>query len=422
MSQKAEKPTLSGARLKTRKRDEKEKYDPNAFRDIIVAGLGECGGDLDSVSRYLDIQGSKLNYRRYAEVLFDTLFAGGILAPGGLIVESTDPEKPSRSDTCVFKWDGDTESSHNFYGVFYKLIRRYKYLEKAFEDDLKKILMFQKGFTDEERDKLATMSGIILGNGLCTPRILLSLFEDHLVKEGISQEFAAKVFTVWLKEKDINHITSALRKQQLGSRMVEIFPQNKRSPELFNEFFRSRGLGAIAEMQTAQLASKAKKEAQNILAEMIQDDAPETEMTEYVTELLEKNGMSEVEVTYSIWNSVMAAVEWNKKEDLVTEQALRHLKQYCPLLKMTAKSGRSELALMLKVQEFCYENMNFLKSFQKIVMLLYKTEVVSEDVILKWFKDGHSSKGKSVFLEQMAKFVEWLRSAEEESDEEEDED
>jgi len=89
---------------------------------------------------------------------------------------------------------------------------------------------------------------------------------------------------------------------------------------------------------------------------------------------------------------------------------------------LTAKSGRSELALMLKVQEFCYENMNFLKSFQKIIMLLYKTEVVSEDVILKWFKDGHSSKGKSVFLEQMAKFVEWLRSAEEESDEEEDED
>lgn len=422
MSQKAEKPTLSGARLKTRKRDEKEKYDPNAFRDTIVAGLGECGGDLDSVSRYLDIQGSKLNYRRYAEVLFDTLFAGGILAPGGLIVESTDPEKPSRSDTCVFKWDGDSESAHNFYGVFYKLIRRYKYLEKAFEDDLKKILMFQKGFTDEEREKLATITGIILGNGLCTPRILLSLFEDHLVKEGISQDFAAKVFTVWLKEKDINSITSALKKQQLGSRMVEIFPQNKRSPELFQEFFRSRGLGAIADMQTAQLASKAKKEAQNILADMITDEAPESEMTEYVIELLEKNGMSEVEVTYSIWNSVMAAVEWNKKEDLVTEQALRHLKQYCPLLKLTAKSGRSELALMLKVQEFCYENMNFLKSFQKIIMLLYKTEVVSEDVILKWFKDGHSSKGKSVFLEQMAKFVEWLRSAEEESEEEEDED
>jgi len=422
MSQKAEKPTLTGARLKTRKRDEKEKYDPTAFRDTIISGLGECGGDLEQVSKYLDKEGSKLNYRRYAEVLFDTLFAGGILAPGGFIVESTDPEKPSRSDTCVFRWDGKTEELQQFYDVFYKLIRRYKYLEKAFEDDLKKILMFQKGFTEEERAKLATITGLILANGLATPRIILSLFEDHLVKEGISADFAAQMFEVWLKEKDIGTINGALKKQQIDSRLQEIFPQNKRSPEHFAAFFKSKGLGSIADMQTAHLASKAKKEAQKALAQMIKDEVPLSEMSEYVQELLEKNGMSETEVTISIWNSVMAAVEWNKKEDLVAEQALKHLRQYCPLLKETAKSGRSELALMLKVQEFCYENMNFLKSFQKIIMLLYQAEVVSEDVILKWYKDAHSAKGKTHFLEQMAKFVEWLKSAEEESDDEEDED
>jgi hypothetical protein len=28
----------------------------------------------------------------------------------------------------------------------------------------------------------------------------------------------------------------------------------------------------------------------------------------------------------------MGTVEWNKKEDLVAEQALKHLKQYTPLL------------------------------------------------------------------------------------------
>ena len=47
------------------------------------------------------------------------------------------------------------------------------------------ILMFQKGFTDEERSKLAVVTGIILANGLCTPKILQSLFEEHLVKEGL---------------------------------------------------------------------------------------------------------------------------------------------------------------------------------------------------------------------------------------------
>ena len=40
-------------------------------------------------------------------------------------------------------------------------------------------------------------------------------------------------------------------------------------------------------------------------------------------------------------------------------------------------------------------------------------DVLSEDVILKWYKESHGAKGKSVFLEQTRKFVEWLESAEE---------
>lgn len=40
-------------------------------------------------------------------------------------------------------------------------------------------------------------------------------------------------------------------------------------------------------------------------------------------------------------------------------------------------------------------------------------DVLSEEAILKWYKDAHAAKGKSVFLEQMKKFVEWLQNAEE---------
>ena len=43
----------------------------------------------------------------------------------------------------------------------------------------------------------------------------------------------------------------------------------------------------------------------------------------------------------------------------------------------------------------------------------FVVEVLREEVIMKWYKDGHSSKGKSVFLEQMKKFVEWLENASE---------
>lgn len=134
----------------------------------------------------------------------------------------------------------------------------------------------------------------------------------------------------------------------------------------------------------------------------------------------------------------MRQVEWNKKEELLADQALKHLKQYSPLFSAFSTTARSELALMLKVQEYCYENMNFMRVFQKIILLFYKSmlillklsfcfnivtyyilfffffvaEVLTEEVILKWYKEGHS-KGKTTFLEQMKKFIEWLQNAEE---------
>lgn len=49
----------------------------------------------------------------------------------------------------------------------------------------------------------------------------------------------------------------------------------------------------------------------------------------------------------------------------------------------------------------------------RVFLSHFPANVVSEDAILKWFKDGHSQKGKMHFLEQMKKFIEWLQSAEE---------
>jgi hypothetical protein len=59
--------------------DEKEKYDPAGFRDAVLLGLNKAGTDLEAVSKFLDTAGSKLDYRRYGEALFDILIAGGLL-------------------------------------------------------------------------------------------------------------------------------------------------------------------------------------------------------------------------------------------------------------------------------------------------------------------------------------------------------
>ena len=70
----------------------------------------------------------------------------------------------------------------------------------------------------------------------------------------------------------------------------------------------------------------------------------------------------------------MKAVQWNKKEDLLADQALRHLKTYAEVLDTFSSSRKIELELLKTIQEYCYDNMNFMKLFQKIVMLLYKSK------------------------------------------------
>ena len=199
--------------------DEKEKFDATAFRDSIFAGINESSGDLESLSKFLDISGNKLDYRRYGEPLFDILIAGGLLAPGGNIVDDPTGDQ-TRTEHSVFGRDGDDESIKAFAQVITKLIRRYKYLEKTLEEDLKKIVVFLKAFSFEEREKLAKFCAILLSGGQINTYILSAALQDHLVKDGIASEFLINVLKVWQAEKDANQVWTALRKSNLDSKIL----------------------------------------------------------------------------------------------------------------------------------------------------------------------------------------------------------
>merc|ERR1712045_804738 len=183
--------------------------------------------------------------------------------------------------------------------------------------------------------------------------------------------------------------------------------------ENFAKVFNERNLGEVVNFRKQYAAAEYK----NLVLKMIKDSIDEKRTPkEIVIELkdeVQKHDVSEQDTIVMIWNCVMSAIGWNKKEDLLQDQALRHLKQYTTLFAAFATTTKSEIVLLNKIQEYCYENMNFLKSFNKIVLLLYKTDILSEDAVLKWYKESHSQRGWSVFADQMKKFVEWLEHAEE---------
>ena len=56
-------PTLAGKKIKTRKRDEKVKYDPNSFAEQLITGMNETDGSMEEIAKYLDASGAQMDYR-----------------------------------------------------------------------------------------------------------------------------------------------------------------------------------------------------------------------------------------------------------------------------------------------------------------------------------------------------------------------
>lgn len=429
MSQKAELPSLTGHRTKTRKRDEKKVYDPTGFRDSVIEGLEQSNkktaedepADLDAISKWLDVAGNKLDYRRYGEALLEILIAGGLLAPGGSIQQDGEEGKACSTRACIFQDAVDLPRIKAWDNVIIKLMRRYKYLEKMLSEEMKKILVYLRGFTEEHRNRLAQITAVWCCSGLIVPNTVIVVINEHQVKDSIALNFMIEVLNVVKTEKGSSSVLNLLKKSGMDSMLTELFPTNKRGNEGMKGHFIQAGLPEIVTYLSSIENAGAKKELQRSLRNNIADGQSSKEIIPELRENVRKHGLSEADSVAMIWGAVMGAVEWNKKEDLLQEQALKHLKEYIQLFKVFTTEAKSEMVLCNKIQEFCYDNQTFLRAFNKIILLLYKTEVLSEEVVLKWYKDGHVPKGWTVFMDQMKKFVEWLEQAESESEEESEE-
>ncbi len=81
----------SGVNVKTRKRNIVVPSDPGSFADAIITYFQDAADgvslekDLDAGVKALDAV--ELDFSRYADTLFEVLFAGGRLATGGNLAE-----------------------------------------------------------------------------------------------------------------------------------------------------------------------------------------------------------------------------------------------------------------------------------------------------------------------------------------------
>jgi len=295
-------------------------------------------------------------------------------------------------------------------------MRRYKYLEKMFDEEIRKVLVYIKGFTGEQRVVLGRMTALWICNNSVDASVLNALKNPNLVKDGLAMDFLLTVLVTWKEEKGAPSLMTGLRRAAIDTSLPEFLPVNQRSENYLTSLLQEKGLLQVVRLRQAQANADVKKQLSNELVVDMGLQKPVKDMIAAVQQTVDRHQLAEHEIIPSLWTSVMSTVEWNKKEELVAQQALRHLRQYSALFGAFARTPRAQLLLLVRVQEFCYENMNLMNIFRKVIVLLYKTDVLSEDVVIEWYQSGHSLKGKCVFLEMAAPFVEWLQNAEEESE------
>lgn len=409
------KPVLTGQRLKSRKRDLKEKFDPSGFRDEIVEGILECDGDIGAATKYLE-SNTDVDYRRYAEQTFDILIAGGLLAPGGSIVNDNAQLNPF---SC-FETENDHEALKQQAEMIRALVRRYKYLQVSLEEAFSKILKFLNGFSEENTLKLAQTTAFLFSMGLITTKPLLSMVDvASVVASGLALKFITQLFTTWLAVAQIGQISVALRKGGLDQKLDLFFPQNKRTVMAITDHFNEAGgLDDLVKWFVGQQTAEIKKELGAEVTEMLKNDATQDELIDKVRTVQVEHKIRESEIAKLLWPALMGAVEWNKKPELMIDQALRHVKANLKLLHRFTRSERAQIVLMVTMQEYSFVNQNFLKIYNRFCLLFYKAEMLSEDAILAWYTKDHSAKGKSAFLAEMKEFVDWLNTAEVESGDE----
>ncbi|CAO3594049.1 unnamed protein product [Absidia cylindrospora] len=411
------KPTLHGVKIKQRKGVQKAqaKHEPETFRDNLLSQLVVAKpGDLEDISAILDKTGNTLEYRKYGESLFEILLTGGILQPGGIVLDDV-----KRSPFSIFESEDEANAIKKHVDVFNKLIRRYKYLQRPFEETLKNILQFINKWQLDENSKLAKATGYFITSQLANPIAFKVLLKDHLVKNGHSLGFATAVFRTILSEQTIDQLGKSLVLSGIDTRLLELFPPNKREEECLVRHFEAEDMKPLVGFHQRNQKNSMKGDLLSNMKHLLENETPMTEVLGYLKEAKKEAGLDESDIIPIIWMAMVDSVDLiNTRPDQVEAQVLRVLNHWSNLLEAYTTSPKNEILLLQRIQFTCYEDAKITKVFSQIAQLLYKNDVLSDNAILYWADKAHKPQGKTVLLKQMAPFVQWLRDNEDSSEEE----
>ncbi|KAH9956934.1 hypothetical protein BC827DRAFT_1229051 [Russula dissimulans] len=416
--QSAAKPSLQGVRIKARKGAVKAhaKHEPTVFRDQVYKHLEAIPqGDYDAVANKLIQAGSTLEFLKYADALFDILFAGGLLQPGGLYLDAEGPTSPF--SLFQIKAAAEHDEIKKFVEVLNKLIRRYKYLQKPLEDNsLPTLLQYVNKWEQAQRDRFASTIGLILAQGLASAACLQSLTKDHLVKNDISVSVLTTILRAYIAETSMDHLAGTLKKGGIKD-LRTFFPPNRRSDATLDSHFRGAGLPQVADWWTRKQNAHVKEAVSKAIKDALEREDEPSDVVAAVRSVVEERPLPDSELVASLWQGLMAQVDWSARPDQIEGLALREVSRFAPIIEPFCTGPKTEVTLINTVQTYCYEDTRIMKAFPQILKVLYNKDCVSDQAIIYWHQKGSKPQGRQHFLKATEGLVKFLQE-QEESDEE----
>ena len=95
---------------------------------------------------------------------------------------------------------------------------------------------------------------------------------------------------------------------------------------------------------------------------------------------------------------------------------MKTTKEHMKLLKLLLNSEISQVSFLTQLEATILENEGLLKQTVKYLKFLYDQDLTEEGAVLKWFSLGSEEGELNVVKKKAKPFVEWLETADEESD------
>eukprot|EP00188_Purpureofilum_apyrenoidigerum_P005400 Plantae.Rhodophyta-Purpureofilum_apyrenoidigerum.ctg6982.p1 GENE.Plantae.Rhodophyta-Purpureofilum_apyrenoidigerum.ctg6982~~Plantae.Rhodophyta-Purpureofilum_apyrenoidigerum.ctg6982.p1 ORF type:complete len:421 (-),score=124.86 Plantae.Rhodophyta-Purpureofilum_apyrenoidigerum.ctg6982:122-1384(-) len=418
---KEQKPTLGSGAIKTRKRNIQTKSDPEAFRNRILEIFEVANGNEKKQLTLLD--NDSLEYQRYGEVFAEIMLAGNMVMPGGSVKEN-----PTKH--CVFAAETQEEVK-NVIDLFHQLMRRKPFLRTRLDNVMQKLLICGSVFSEKERSNLAYAVALLISRNMLTISVLQKLSTKPSVDSGFSIEFLIRMMSHYIKisNDEIEKLLVLLKNARLDQDAVlEIMPPKDRTQEALNAKLAENNLEKLVE----QYEKRKKITKLNELTEGVKDRIDEkmtpSEVYAWVMKQADVFSFSSTEIMYCVWDGLVIDVDASRKAHQKKALLLTTINSNSTLIQDVCKNDADELNLIIRIQNFVSADMELLKSgvFRDVTNLLYQKDILSEDTILTWYRRNStlnkgSAASSNIIREQMTEFIKWLETADEESEDDDEE-